>query len=134
MQAAACDGDAETGEVPEFAACHLYQQDWGIPVRCAGGATVVELTCAAPDGHPQAATSRAATPAHVANHGADARTRFGEVPAWAFDVRTGRPTPHTRGDAAADLAAATGGRDMGIGGGIFLLVVGGILAFGVKDS
>ena len=21
------------GEVPEGAACHLYQQDWGIPVR-----------------------------------------------------------------------------------------------------
>ena len=29
---AACDGDPETGEVPEHAACHLYQQDWGIPV------------------------------------------------------------------------------------------------------
>jgi hypothetical protein len=33
VQAAACDGDPETGEVPQFAACHLYQQDWGIPVR-----------------------------------------------------------------------------------------------------
>ena len=33
VQAAACDGDPDTGEVPEFAACHLYQQDWGIPVR-----------------------------------------------------------------------------------------------------
>lgn len=33
VQAAACDGDPETGEVPEHAACHLYQQDWGIPVR-----------------------------------------------------------------------------------------------------
>jgi thiol-disulfide isomerase/thioredoxin len=32
VQAAACDGDPVTGEVPEFAACHLYQQDWGIPV------------------------------------------------------------------------------------------------------
>lgn len=32
VQAAACDGDPETGEVPEHAACHLYQQDWGIPV------------------------------------------------------------------------------------------------------
>jgi len=32
VQAAACDGDPETGEVPEFAACHLYQQDWGIPI------------------------------------------------------------------------------------------------------
>jgi hypothetical protein len=33
VQAAACDGDPLTGEVPESAACHLYQQDWGIPVR-----------------------------------------------------------------------------------------------------
>jgi DNA-binding beta-propeller fold protein YncE len=32
VQAASCDGDPETGEVPEHAACHLYQQDWGIPV------------------------------------------------------------------------------------------------------
>ncbi len=32
VQAAACDGDPTTGEVPEHAACHLYQQDWGIPV------------------------------------------------------------------------------------------------------
>ncbi len=32
VRAAACDGDPETGEVPEHAACHLYQQDWGIPV------------------------------------------------------------------------------------------------------
>ncbi|AKT50562.1 NHL domain-containing thioredoxin family protein [Arsenicicoccus sp. oral taxon 190] len=32
VRAAACDGDAVTGEVPEHAACHLYQQDWGIPV------------------------------------------------------------------------------------------------------
>ncbi|NIZ93746.1 NHL domain-containing thioredoxin family protein [Kineococcus rubinsiae] len=38
VQAAACDGDPETGEVPEFAACHLYQQDWGIPVRLVAGA------------------------------------------------------------------------------------------------
>jgi len=38
VQAAACDGDPETGEVPEFAACHLYQQDWGIPVRLVPGA------------------------------------------------------------------------------------------------
>lgn len=35
VQAAACDGDPVTGEVPEFAACHLYQQDWGIPVTLA---------------------------------------------------------------------------------------------------
>jgi thiol-disulfide isomerase/thioredoxin len=32
VQAAACDGDPETGEVPEHAARHLFQQDWGIPV------------------------------------------------------------------------------------------------------
>jgi DNA-binding beta-propeller fold protein YncE len=32
VQAAACDGDPDSGEVPEHAACHLYQQDWGIPV------------------------------------------------------------------------------------------------------
>ena len=32
VQAASCDGDPLTGEVPEHAACHLYQQDWGIPV------------------------------------------------------------------------------------------------------
>ena len=37
VQAASCDGDPVTGEVPEFAACHLYQQDWGIPVRLADG-------------------------------------------------------------------------------------------------
>ena len=38
MQAAACDGDPVTGEVPEHAACHLYQQDWGIPVVLEDGA------------------------------------------------------------------------------------------------
>jgi thiol-disulfide isomerase/thioredoxin len=43
VQAASCDGDPETGEVPEHAACHLYQQDWGIPVVLAQGATA-ELT------------------------------------------------------------------------------------------
>jgi thiol-disulfide isomerase/thioredoxin len=43
VQAAACDGDPETGEVPEHAACHLYQQDWGIPVVLAEGAPA-ELT------------------------------------------------------------------------------------------
>lgn len=32
VQAAACDGDPETGDVPEHAACHLFQQDWGIPL------------------------------------------------------------------------------------------------------
>ncbi|MGJ9403067.1 NHL domain-containing thioredoxin family protein [Arthrobacter sp. KK5.5] len=30
-RAAACDGEAG-GEIPDHAACHLYQQDWGIPV------------------------------------------------------------------------------------------------------
>jgi hypothetical protein len=38
VQAAACDGDPVAGEVPEHAACHLYQQDWGIPVRVRAGA------------------------------------------------------------------------------------------------
>ena len=38
VQAAACDGDPDTGEVPEHAACHLYQQDWGIPVVLVDGA------------------------------------------------------------------------------------------------
>ncbi|MFZ5869736.1 MAG: NHL domain-containing thioredoxin family protein [Actinomycetota bacterium] len=38
VQAAACDGDPVTGEVPEHAACHLYQQDWGVPVRLVDGA------------------------------------------------------------------------------------------------
>ncbi len=32
-QAAACDGDdSGSDNVPEHAACHMYQQDWGIPV------------------------------------------------------------------------------------------------------
>ena len=31
-QAAACDGDPGGDEVPEHAACHMYQQDWGIPI------------------------------------------------------------------------------------------------------
>jgi hypothetical protein len=44
VQAAACDGDERTGEVPDGAACHLYQQDWGIPVRVRAGApSVLEL-------------------------------------------------------------------------------------------
>lgn len=30
-RAAACDGE-EGGEIPMHAACHMYQQDWGIPV------------------------------------------------------------------------------------------------------
>jgi len=43
VRAAACDGDPETGEVPEHAACHVFQQDWGVPVRLADGAPA-ELT------------------------------------------------------------------------------------------
>ncbi|PYI39229.1 hypothetical protein CVS30_07720 [Arthrobacter psychrolactophilus] len=32
-RAAACDGPEDaSGEIPDHAACHLYQQDWGIPV------------------------------------------------------------------------------------------------------
>lgn len=32
-RAAACDGaEGPDGEIPDHAACHLYQQDWGIPV------------------------------------------------------------------------------------------------------
>ncbi|MGK4065482.1 NHL domain-containing thioredoxin family protein [Rothia sp. HC945] len=34
-RAAACDGEPG-GEIPDHAACHLYQQDWGIPVRVTG--------------------------------------------------------------------------------------------------
>ncbi|WP_026549650.1 NHL domain-containing thioredoxin family protein [Arthrobacter sp. Br18] len=33
-RAAACDGEPG-GEIPDHAACHLYQQDWGIPVTVA---------------------------------------------------------------------------------------------------
>ena len=33
-RAAACDGSPD-GEIPEHAACHLYQQDWGIPFTVA---------------------------------------------------------------------------------------------------
>ncbi len=36
-RAAACDGEPG-GEIPEHAACHLYQQDWGIPVHVTGAA------------------------------------------------------------------------------------------------
>jgi DNA-binding beta-propeller fold protein YncE len=39
VQAASCDGDPVTGEVPDHAACHLYQQDWGLPVVLVEGAT-----------------------------------------------------------------------------------------------
>ncbi|NLS09200.1 redoxin domain-containing protein [Nesterenkonia sp. MY13] len=42
-RAAACDG-AEGEEIPMHAACHLYQQDWGIPVVLAeGGETALQL-------------------------------------------------------------------------------------------
>ncbi|MGY5319133.1 NHL domain-containing thioredoxin family protein [Neomicrococcus lactis] len=42
-RAAACDGEPG-GEIPDHAACHLYQQDWGIPVLLAeDGATELEL-------------------------------------------------------------------------------------------
>lgn len=34
-RAAACDGEPG-GEIPDQAACHLYQQDWGIPVVVTG--------------------------------------------------------------------------------------------------
>lgn len=34
-RAAACDGEPG-GEIPDHAACHLYQQDWGIPVIVTG--------------------------------------------------------------------------------------------------
>lgn len=34
-RAAACDGEPG-GEIPDHAACHLYQQDWGIPVVVTG--------------------------------------------------------------------------------------------------
>ncbi|OMH27766.1 hypothetical protein BKD30_02955 [Tersicoccus phoenicis] len=33
-RAAACDGEKD-GPIPDHAACHLYQQDWGIPVAVA---------------------------------------------------------------------------------------------------
>jgi hypothetical protein len=37
-RAAACDGpETEDGEIPDHAACHLYQQDWGIPVVLQAG-------------------------------------------------------------------------------------------------
>ncbi|ALE07350.1 hypothetical protein AL755_20780 [Arthrobacter sp. ERGS1:01] len=44
-RAAACDGPEDAnGEIPDHAACHLYQQDWGIPVLLdADGATELAL-------------------------------------------------------------------------------------------
>lgn len=38
VRAAACDASDADGLAPEHAACHLYQQDWGIPVRLVDGA------------------------------------------------------------------------------------------------
>lgn len=35
-RAAACDGEPG-GEIPDHAACHLYQQDWGLPVVVVDG-------------------------------------------------------------------------------------------------
>ncbi|MBP2412540.1 thiol-disulfide isomerase/thioredoxin [Arthrobacter stackebrandtii] len=44
-RAAACDGPEDAnGEIPDHAACHLYQQDWGIPVLItADGASELAL-------------------------------------------------------------------------------------------
>ncbi|WP_269939684.1 NHL domain-containing thioredoxin family protein [Arthrobacter sp. HY1533] len=44
-RAAACDGPEDAnGEIPDHAACHLYQQDWGIPViLSADGASELAL-------------------------------------------------------------------------------------------
>lgn len=42
-RAAACDGEPG-GEIPDHAACHMYQQDWGIPVTIdAAGDTALTL-------------------------------------------------------------------------------------------
>ena len=42
-RAAACDGEPG-GEIPDHAACHMYQQDWGIPVTVsASGETELVL-------------------------------------------------------------------------------------------
>ncbi|GAA2003743.1 NHL domain-containing thioredoxin family protein [Brevibacterium samyangense] len=42
-RAASCDGEPG-GEIPLHAACHLYQQDWGIPVKLVdGGENVLDL-------------------------------------------------------------------------------------------
>ncbi|WP_247827229.1 NHL domain-containing thioredoxin family protein [Arthrobacter antioxidans] len=42
-RAASCDGEPG-GEIPDHAACHLYQQDWGIPVTLsADGGTSLTL-------------------------------------------------------------------------------------------
>ena len=41
-RAAACDGEPG-GEIPDHAACHLYQQDWGIPVVLGSGSGELTL-------------------------------------------------------------------------------------------
>ncbi|MFD1212300.1 NHL domain-containing thioredoxin family protein [Arthrobacter sp. GCM10027362] len=41
-RAAACDGEPG-GEIPDHAACHLYQQDWGIPVVLGQGSAELTL-------------------------------------------------------------------------------------------
>ncbi|NKX51633.1 hypothetical protein HER39_13880, partial [Arthrobacter deserti] len=41
-RAAACDGEPG-GEIPDHAACHLYQQDWGIPVVLGEGSGELTL-------------------------------------------------------------------------------------------
>jgi len=41
-RAAACDGEPG-GEIPDHAACHLYQQDWGIPVVLGNGSGELTL-------------------------------------------------------------------------------------------
>jgi thiol-disulfide isomerase/thioredoxin/streptogramin lyase len=41
-RAAACDGEPG-GEIPDHAACHLYQQDWGIPVVLGTGSGELSL-------------------------------------------------------------------------------------------
>ncbi len=43
VRAAACDASGPDGEVPEHAACHLYQQDWGIPVTIGDGPDELRL-------------------------------------------------------------------------------------------
>ncbi|MFC0250078.1 NHL domain-containing thioredoxin family protein [Citricoccus parietis] len=42
-RAASCDGEAGQ-PIPDHAACHLYQQDWGIPVTVHAGAGAKETT------------------------------------------------------------------------------------------
>ena len=49
VQAAACDGEAGSGEAAEHAACHLYQQDWGIPLELSGPAAAPDAEGAQDD-------------------------------------------------------------------------------------